>query len=96
MIGYKKIGVAALVALTFTVGSALGAEWERTSGVFAQIETISTSDGVKVLAYTNYATSASDTEGDYIYLRWWGRNNGRGYDVEARMRVCRCGRRQVL
>ena len=67
MIDCKRIGVAALVALTFTAGLALGAEWERTSGVFAQIETISTTDGVKVLAYTNYATSASDTEGDYVF-----------------------------
>ena len=44
MVDYKRIGVAALVALTFTAGLALGAEWERTSGVFAQIETISTTD----------------------------------------------------
>ena len=66
MISGQKILIATIALVAFTASSAICAEWERTSGIFAQIDTISAVDGVKVFSYTNYGTVISDAEGDSI------------------------------
>jgi len=62
----QKTLIAAIAFVAFTASSAICSEWERTSGVFAQIKTISTTDGTKVFSYTMYSTVASDAEGDSV------------------------------
>ena len=67
MIVGQKTLVATIALVAFTASSAICAEWERTSGVFAQIKTISTADGRKVFSYTNYGASVSDVAGDTVF-----------------------------
>ena len=67
MISGQKTLIATIAFVAFTASSAICAEWERTSGVFAQIKTISTADGTKVFSYTNYGTSISDVAGDTVF-----------------------------
>ena len=62
----QKTLIAAIAFVAFTASSAICAEWERTSGVFAQVKTISTTDRTKVFSYTNYGTVISDAEGDTV------------------------------
>ena len=66
MISGQKTLIATIAFVAFTASSAICAEWERTSGIFAQIKTISTVDGTKVFSYTNYGTVISDAEGDTV------------------------------